>query len=300
MSSADARTLHFLRLLKGLAHGCGLDPERLAKTEAEALAEHLTVAAENAWRDYDWPDTTPTEQRALRPIFGLGETYLLGDEVYDVETDHYYRALQDGFAGRAVTDGAYWEEVTCLTKNLPLLSLGDTPMAEVLGVWDADPATDTGAQPLGYYLTDGDVQFEPDCPNTVWVRFRIPPPRFTAAVWKSTTIYLPGDLVFVTPHCYMALEDALGSEQSPENDPDRWRKQELPELLERAVKRLAKAEWLEAEGQDDKAAIVQGRAEAALADASETLSTQQGQGRRYSVATRTRASRLYRPRRLAV
>lgn len=295
--SADARTVTFRKVLHGLAHMCGLDPDLLARTEAAALAEHLSNAAAEAWRYYDWPDAVLTEERALRPIFSLGGTYPLGTEVYAAEEGDYYVARQDS-TGHPLSDGAYWERVTNLRPSLNLVNAGDNPIGEVLGVWSSDPGTDTGetsAQGYGYYLDGRTVVFDSSAGNTVWIRFRLPPPRFTTEEWDEATLYQPGDRVFIDPACYLALDSAQGEDQGPLNGPDRWRVQEVPELLEQAIKRKAKAEWLSAEGQEDKAARHDSKAERALEDASGTLSTQQGQARTYAVAVRS--GRHFRPRR---
>ena len=91
-----------------------------------------------------------------------------------------------------------------------------------------------------------------------------------------------------------------GSPQGPATAPARWRVQDLPDLFEDAVKRRAKAEWLSADGQDEKAAAAEGLAREDLDQATQTLSGQQGQQRRYAVASRTSSRRLFQPARIAV
>lgn len=300
--SADTRTVSFLALLRSVAQRCGLDPDAVGTVEGAALAEHLTTAARKAWRHYDFPDTLRTEHRALRPLFDLTDFYSLADEVYDFDADTYFRALVDGFTGQPTDEEAFWEQIgsTPLVRSLLFANAGDIPIAEVLGAYDADPATDSCAQALGFHLSDEAIQFEPDCPNTVWLRFRLPPPRFTTAAWDAAVAYVSGDLVYLAPDCHLALDDATGAGQSPLTDPERWRIQQLPELLEDAVKDRAKSEWLSGQGQDEKALVLKGAARDALDDATSQLSETQGQTRRFAVATRTRATRAYQPRRIGV
>lgn len=298
--SADARTVSFLALLSGLARDCGLDPSALGTVEAAALAEYLTRATTKTWRAYDWPDTILTELRSLRPEFDLGATYQIGAEVYDVDGDKYYLALQDGFSGHAIDDGAFWEEITeDFDPYVELVQAGLSPIGEALSVHDDNPATEPAAQSLGFHLTGSRLQLETAAPNRVWVRFRLPPPRFTTTPWAGGTPYHSGDLVFLPPHVYLALEEALGSGQGPTGDETRWRVQELPELLEDSVRTAAAGRWLRSEQQWEKAAAVRTIARDDLDDATAVLSDQQGQTRPYAVRTRTRNFRHFAPRRAA-
>jgi hypothetical protein len=298
--SADTRTVSFLLLLRGLSYQCGLNPGELGVVEAAALAEHLGTAARKALQHYDWPDAVFTEHRSLRPAFSLGATYSFGDEVYDQETDRYYRAIMDGFAGQAITDGMYWESAR-IVRSMALYEAGETPIGEVLGVYDRDPDTD-GAQPLGFRLGVNAVLLDPCGVETVWIRFRVPPPKFTTTAWDEDAVYQPGQLVFLEvanrpeiSHAWLALDDCTGAPQGPIQAPARWRVQDVPIALESAVKRLAKAEWLSAQSQDEKAIATETLATTTLDEQTALLSDQQQQTRRYGVANRSSNRRQLSP-----
>lgn len=303
--SADARTTDFLSLLYGVAHRCGLDPSQLSTTEAAALAEHLTVAARKAWRHYDWPDTITLEERLVKPEYASGTTYASGTQVYDPDTVRYYQSAQGSNTGHAVTDTAWWTALDPFALTLALIVASDEPMAEVFGVWDRDPdldgtsETERAALPVGYRLSGTTLILDPGSPNSVWVRFRRPSPRFTTTAWDATLTYAAGDLIYYTDrHCYQVLA-ATEAGEDPGDTPAKFRVQDLPVIFEDAVKRYAKAEWLSAEGMDEKALAQSSQATADLDDATALLSDQQGQSRRYAVATRTSAARQFQPRRIA-
>jgi hypothetical protein len=288
--SADARTTDFLSLLYGVAHRCGLDPSILSTSEAAALAEHLTVAARKVWRHYDWPDTITLEERLVRPEYATGA---------------YYQSAQNSNTGHAVTDATWWTELDPFALSLTLAVAGDEPMSEIFGVWDRDPdldatnETERGALPVGFRLTGTTLILDPGAPNSVWVRFRRPSPRFTTTAWDAALTYAAGDVIYYTDrHCYQVLA-ATTAGQDPTDTPSKFRVQDLPVIFEDAVKRYAKAEWLSSEGQDEKALAQASQATSDLDDATATLSDQQGQTRRYAVATRSRVTRQFQPRRIA-
>lgn len=304
--SADARTVSFLSLLRGTAHRCGLDPDNLATTEAAAFAEHLSVAAKKAWQHYDWPDCVRIEERSLKPEYDEAETYAAGDIVYGGETTGgYYTSAQADNTGQALTDTDWWTPTDPFALAFDLLAEGETPIGEVLNIYDADPdldgtsATGEKALPIGFRLSQTQVIMEPGAPNTVWLRFRLPAPRFTTTVWSSGATYAAGDLIYYTDgHCYLVLATTSAGED-PADTPEKFRAQTLPLLFENAVKRLAKAEWLGSEEQEEKSIALQKLAEGDLDDATKTLSDDQGQTRRYAVATRTTTRRQFQPRRIA-
>lgn len=300
--SADTRTVSFLDLLRGTARRCGLDPATLANEEAAALAEHLTMATRTAWQHYDWPDITPTEQRQFRPSWSNSANYQTGDEVYDPASTSYYRALQASTNQPPTTAGvvnaAYWQLPDDFRYNIDFISTGQTTIGEVLGVWSKDPDKHADAVPIGFHLTPTALVCDRLAVRPlVYVRFRLPAPKFSTTAWASGTVYNAGDVVFSGADCWLALNSNTNS--TPTSSNLQWRVQTLPALLENSVKMAAKGEWLLSEDQDEKGSAVLTVAGDLLDAASATISDQQGQTRTYAVRTRTRGRHSYAPRRLS-
>lgn len=142
-----------------------------------------------------------------------------------------------------------------------------SPIGEVLDIWQHDPRLVDAPTSVPFLQLDGEaVRLTASTPETVYVRYRRPAPRFTTGAWSDSDTYSAGDLVHYSDgHCYLATAAADPAE-SPETNPEKWERQGTPEVLAHYAQRAARADWLAEDGQDDKAAAQMAIAQKWLTD----------------------------------
>lgn len=282
------RTVTAKALIYGAATCGGMDPsEHLPDNIARALVEYLNGAIRTGWESYDWPELTKIEQRAYRDPYEAGTTYGLGDEVWDAATLTYYRSLAAGNAGNPLTDTTKWETPTDFDRYVSWEQTGQTPIGDILGASRNDPRK-TGlerALAVGYWLGENGIQFGPDAPNLVWIRFRTRPATITWDQYAATTSYAAGETAYYPAdgQCYTCI--AAATNRTPPTSPTYWQPVELPYVLAEWAKRAAAADWLREERQYEKAAAQQAHAQTALDREWDKLSRHAGLGRRYRAIT---------------
>lgn len=277
------RHVKFAKLLEPAVQLCGLDYANLPTTLAQCFAAWLEARVEEAWMLTQWPDTLVLEERGFRPRFSLATVYSINAEVYDPASGLYFRAIADSFNGEPAEDGAYWEEFTPTDRTIAFDEENETAIGEVLHVWKHDPRTVTAPAPVNFWSTADSAILEPGSGASVWVQFRRPAPRFTAALYDAGTTYAEGDVVYRagSGDCFLARQACTG--QTPESRPQFWDLQRTPAVLARYAQRAARADFLADDGQEDKALLQSAGARTWLADRLADLTIHQGQTRSYSV-----------------
>jgi len=103
------QTVTFKRVLEGVSHRMGLDPDNLLDVEKASFAEFIESRVRQGWEYYPWPETMKVEQRQFRPDYASGTTYtnaaadVDSSQVYWPQEDKYYQALKST-SGNAPTD----------------------------------------------------------------------------------------------------------------------------------------------------------------------------------------------------
>lgn len=170
-----------------------------------------------------------------------------------------------------------WPDVTLTEQRTPSTHTihfdqpGQTPIADVLDITDADPDDDSvmaNSLPFSQSTALSLVLISADwhVPGTpVWVRFRIPSPLFTSTDYSASTTYAPGDVVYhdSTGDCYLCTAATTGNLPT---DPAFWRRQSIPPYLAEPAKLHALAETQQEDGQYDKANFLFARSKALLED----------------------------------
>lgn len=279
------RSTPYTRILIAIAAHTGLGWP-IQTEDAEALRAILDQRLGEAWELGTWPEWESTEERVIRPEWDAATAYTIGQEVYDVDQGHYYRALGSVTAGTLVTDAAKWVEFTP-DPIIELDQTGETSIGEVLGAWDADPRTSAAARDLPYTLTADGIHFGLFGGNTVWLRIRFLCPRLEGAPWDATATYALGDTVYFEDlaaigNFYTSIA-ATNTANYPDTAATKWAVIEIPYILEKWLVKIAVADWLAADGRDNTAAL--NDAGALFAAAQDKILRQQGQMPQIRVGT---------------
>lgn len=266
------KTAKFHDVLMTLARKAGLDPDTndLSDTEAAALCEYINERTEEVAGYAWWPELTLCQERFYRADWSALTTYATGDEVYYADADAYYVALQASTNKQPDTETDYWEEQDELDRYVPWQLSGTTMIAEVKECWKTNPWIDLdAAYALPFEPSDNGVQMGEDAGTSVFLKFRTTPPRFTTTEWDSTVAYAEDDLSFLasTGECYRALQ--AGTDKDPATETDYWVKVDFPAIWRAAVVQGAYADWLEEDGQTEKALVAEKKFEKLLADAAD-------------------------------
>ena len=262
------RTVTFKSVIDGALARMGLDSTITpASNTLAAFTEYANSALRAAQEMYPWPDFVRFENRQFYANWSASTTYAVNDVVLGSNGNYYY-AVAAGSGTNPTTDStnAYWKLASAYTSTtgsgiLYAISLDQvlggttqTPIGEVLGVWESDPRTNRYSTPINWFLTnDGIVVGQnglsvTSIPATVWVEFSARPTVYT------TSSYTNGDT--------------------------------FPYILAEAVKYAVCAEAQREDGQFDKAAAHDANATAALNTEWDKLEMKQQQSGRFRALVR--------------
>jgi hypothetical protein len=280
------RSVDFSQVLAGTA---GLMGSTLAKLTAEEFTILRTFAdarVRQAWDMEVWPELILVEQRAYRDAYAAGVTYALAAQVYDSTTDAYYQSVQAANLGHAVTDAAWWLPITSFDHYVPWDQTGQTALGTVVAVTQLDPRLTEKPKPMDYEVCDLGIRVKRGT-NRPWLSFIRRPPSLFGAVWDSSAAYALADQVYFTNatgvgNFYDALA-ATTAGQSPTTDPTKWAKTEIAERLSQWLSFGMYADYLIADGQNEKAKPWQDLAQQALEGEIDKLWRLQGQTRRINM-----------------
>jgi len=271
-------TVTFKSVLEGVAVRLGIDPATLQATQARALGEYIDGALRRGWQADGWWPWVSEQERRWRQTWVSGTAYALGAEVWFAPEEKYFVALAGTAAGESpLTHPAKWEEIDELAEYLNLQEVGYGPVGDILAV------TATNGAEYGFELR-GDRIYIPQGPPVVVVRFTLRRPRFSGEEWSATGTYGAGAVVYraTVGDCYLATGTATVG-LAPENNSTHWVKQEFPEILSEYAKLAAYGDALREDGQIEKGAVIDQKAESALADEFDRVFFKQQQTRRFRV-----------------
>ena len=202
------KTVTVSSIVTNAASRAGLDGssiDSLPTTTKTIMVDNLGSHLRDAWEFYDWPDLTRTEERT--PQTGPDD-------------DIYLDLAQAG-------------------------SPTPTVIGDVFAVYQDNPNTHAAPREIHFSLDLDKIRLPSDCPDTIYVRFRLP------ATEISTV-----------------LATALA--------------QTVPQILADYLKFSLTGDLLTEDGQLDKAQVMYGRAELSLVKETEKFTFQQKQTRRWS------------------
>lgn len=256
------KAISFQKLLDGITSRAGIDPTLPENSLRTAMiADVLDDALADAWTFYPWPDAVRTEQR--------------------------------------VPTGSP-------AKLIYFVATNKTTIGDVLRVFREDPSDNPAAREWNFTQSDSRAEITDSgysAGDAVWVQFRVPVPRLTISAWSPTMSYIAGDIVFHKGDCYMAKapvvvtqggQEVLASSGKPiaqtvaQLEPpniNAWDKQEIPEFLGEYLKAKALAALLYTDGQDQRAALQEERAENALVKAMDDFWLRRGRVHRWTALT---------------
>lgn len=202
------KTVTVSSIVTNAASRAGLDGSsigNLPATTKTIMVDNLGSHLRDAWEFYDWPDLTRTEERTTQT---------------GPDEDIYIDLEQTG-------------------------SPTPTVIGDVFDVFQDNPHTHASPRSISFSLDLDKIRLPSDCPDTIYVRFRLP------ATEISTV-----------------LATALA--------------QTVPQILADYLKFSLTGDLLTEDGQLDKAQVMYGRAELSLVKETEKFTFQQKQTRRWS------------------
>lgn len=269
-------TVSFQSVLHGVAHRMGIDPEQLQVNQARPICEFINSAVRRGWEMDVWWPWTVLEERRYRRDWSAGVTYAAGEEVWFPGASAYYRAEQSTANEQPDLFPAVWTEVQPDTWLL-IGEEGYCPMGKVVAIYDS--------RGVDYAFTlQGDRIFlQPPAPALPVVCYTRPTPKFSVEPWATGTAYRSGSLVYyeAAGETYRAIADS--QDEIPPETPERWVLVCFPAVLAEYVKQEAYARMLETDGQTERSAVAQARAERLLEEELDRVFLQQAQRRRFSV-----------------
>jgi len=180
----------------------------LPTTTKTIMVDNLASHLRDAWEFFDWPDLCRTEERTVQT---------------GVDEDIYLDLEQAG-------------------------SPTPTVIGDVFSVYQDNPHTHAAPREINFSLDLDKIRLPNDCPDTIYVRFRLPPTVISTV-----------------------LATALA--------------QTVPQILADYLKFSLTGDLLTEDGQLDKAQVMYGRAELSLVKETEKFTYQQKQVRRWTAQT---------------
>jgi hypothetical protein len=252
------RTSNFGEVSDSILRRHGLDP--LVSTEHDvlrAVVEHVNNRLETAWSYWEWPQLQMLQERAFRTIWANNIQFYrtnaegVPDEFYDPQTQLYYRviatALTDPPVGTVPTNGTFFETFDLTDRYILLDQLNQTPIGDMLAVFDTDPRINANhyASKLPFRPMDREITVTwAGTGPTVWLLFRTEPAKFTAIPYMSGKTYRQGNTIFhpADRECYQANQDSPTGD--PAAQPTQWTKVGFPSIFRRYVVAGAYADGL--------------------------------------------------------
>jgi hypothetical protein len=160
------KTVTVQSIIQNAASRAGLDGssiDSLPTTTKTIMVDNLGMHLRDAWEFYDWPDLTRTEERTTQT---------------GVDEDIYIDLEQTG-------------------------SPTPTAIGDVFAVYQDNPNTHAAPREIAFSLDLDKIRLPSDCPDTVYVKFRLPSPDISpvlATALAQTVPQILADYIKVLPH----------------------------------------------------------------------------------------------------
>jgi len=268
----------FTAILHSSAQLVGLTPGvTLANTIAESFASYLSRALQEVARAFQWPELLVVSEKFYRDDWASGTTYAADAEVYSPAQDKYYTSLQNTNLNHAVTDAAWWEETSTLTRYFARGTYD-----AIFSVHDEDPRGKRAPARRTFTLSGTDVIVGDDAPTSVWVYGRKKTNPVTTTAYSGSTSYAVGDVVYYTDgYCY--VRTVAGSGNLP-TDATKWEQITIPHGWIPALQYRAAADYARADGNVELARDFEAAFKRELTSAMADIAHNQLQTTHYEVA----------------
>ena len=248
------RTTTYKALLEGLLARAKLSLSATPADEVGAVMAYVADRFTFAWEYAYWPEILVVEDRWFREAWAAS-IYAANAEVYHAGTDKYWTTTAGATADEVPGTAATWTELTAFRRTVGYAQAGKQEIGACSRIWDVDPYVYPTAVTLDFALSPDGLEVLSDSGTTsVWVRYRRRAPDLAAAViYSALDTYAAEQVVYWGTDCYLVLATTTAGD-TPSSAPTKWEKIEIPAWLAPAIKAGAYADWLNANGQGEKAA----------------------------------------------
>jgi hypothetical protein len=274
------RTKPFFDVWKAIVTRHGLDPDNndIVYPTARAIVRAINRRVRVAWRAWDWPDFSITEERAYRQVWNSQHIYQrlnsqgVPDEVFYIPTITYYQvnvnAPTDPPLGTLPTNTTYFNVLAPLDPFVSFDQICRRSIGRVIGIYKSNPRLDGFKHSgISFRVTENGIDLFQVSGPTIFVKYLPAPSKFTIIPWISTKIYNMGDIVFYFPtgECYLSIIN--NNTNHIPTDGTSWNWMPMPEVLAPYVEAGAYSDCMR-ESHPVDAAIAQGAMQqSALAEA---------------------------------
>jgi hypothetical protein len=265
------------------------------------------------------------DNAGIKPYVTLDDTFGQGDRVLVTSPDPavygYYYARIDGASAFILSGGtgpdfiAQWYKLPAWNPEFPLVDGTQTDIGEVYTAWASFPLPPARGRPIDFELNSNGLRLQGilvanpkeatwinysldgsiittsglTSPGSCYIDFKPRCPIVTGDPWSSTDSYVSGEQVYfdsgVSGDWYTA-NTAISPAQSPATNPTFWDKIEIPYLFGPFLQWGIYADWLDSDGQMDKASMTGRMADELLQQAIRTVIKTQRQTSQTKVQTR--------------
>lgn len=208
-----------------------------------------------------------------------GTIYAKGDAVRNPDDGRFYACHTAHTAG-ASFDTASFGILTPFLRTIALSGVGLTEIDAVEYITEQDPRVFSGQRHIPFDLFAA-IVVRTELP-VVWVKFRRVVKSWTGAAHVAGTSYSVGQQVYYGTDYYRRVS---GSGTQLPTDSSFWELLPVPFIFRSGVPRAAYADWLDAEGQQDKSGAEERRAQRLIDREVEIIQFEQNQSRRLNVRT---------------
>ena len=259
-------------------HGLDPDGDQIPKPTARAIDRGINRRTRLAWRAWDWPDFSVTEERAYRQTWSSTKQYYRANPISGLPDDVFFIPAIGYFTVNIIVDSdppigtppvtppytqpftysldgtgnPYYVLTAPLDAYVSFDQICKLSIGRVIGIYKTNPRLDGFKHSgISFRPTENGIDLFQVSTPTIFVKHLPAPSKFTHVPFVAGKVYNSGDIVFydVTGECYLSFVD--GHTTSPPN-PGFWRVMYMPEVLSHAVEAGAYADCLRESHPADK------------------------------------------------
>nr|WP_294577587.1 hypothetical protein [uncultured Rhodopila sp.] len=213
--------------------------------------------------------------------------YAVGQQVQDPTSGNDYQCITPHTSGSSF-ETSEWGLLTEFNRYVDWEQAWAAPVGEFLVANDRDPRVTTKIVELPFWLSADGAQFTQmrKAMGWVWLTYRRRRPFLVPSpVWDAAAAYLAGSQVYYVSartgigNCFTSTVATLPG-QSPDTVPTAWSVIAIPYIFRQYLIQSGFADWLMADGQEDKAVTAESAALTLLELEADKFHRQQGQGGR--------------------